>query len=218
MIDAAILSLVGAVVFFVGWHFGVSSTRLRAVLVDRFGEKGFAGLFSLVSLAGLVWIIVAYRAAPVIWLWGRPEWAVWLVIVAMPVALTMIFGVGPKNTLGPMSPVTRHPMFWGMVLWASVHIAANGDVASIILFGGMGLLALLGTFAIDAKTRRRDPDGWASLVATTSNLPLVALIDGRTTLSAKALAKPFALAMGAYVVITLLHHFVFGLKLPIYGG
>ena len=44
--------------------------------------------------------------------------------------------------------VTRHPMMIGTLLWASVHLLANGDLASTILFGGFAawsILAIVGS-------------------------------------------------------------------------
>ncbi len=52
----------------------------------------------------------------------------------------------------------------------------------MLFFGGLAVLALAGTLAIDAKRRARDPDGFARLAAHTSNLPLAALITGRGTM------------------------------------
>jgi len=47
--------------------------------------------------------------------------------------------------------ITRHPFLWGIALWALVHLIINGDLASLILFGSLLLLAVGGTLAIDAR-------------------------------------------------------------------
>src|SRR4026208_1250861 len=64
-------NLVAAAVFFLAIHFGVSGTSLRARLVRAMGEKAYRGLFSLASLAGLIWLIKAYGDAPRVELWGQ---------------------------------------------------------------------------------------------------------------------------------------------------
>ncbi|MFB2532225.1 NnrU family protein [Paracoccus sp. p4-l81] len=51
-----------------------------------------------------------------------------------------LFGVG--GTKGTLYPRLRHPMLIGMVLWAVAHLLVNGDLASIVLFGGLGLWAV----------------------------------------------------------------------------
>ena len=53
-----------------------------------------------------------------------------------------------------MLRVTRHPFLWGVALWAAGHLMVNGDLASLILFGSLLVLAVLGTTSIDAKRRR----------------------------------------------------------------
>ncbi|NQV85039.1 MAG: NnrU family protein, partial [Rhodospirillales bacterium] len=46
-----------------------------------------------------------------------------------------------------------HPAVWGLALWAGVHALANGNQASLILFGLLGILGLLGPASLDAKRR-----------------------------------------------------------------
>ena len=52
-----------AAAIFVGGHFLLSSTPLRRTLVARIGEQPFRGLFSLVALASIVWMSMAYGDA-----------------------------------------------------------------------------------------------------------------------------------------------------------
>jgi len=42
-------------------------------------------------------------------------------------------------------------MLWGMTLWAAAHLSANGDVASLILFGGFGLYSLFGMWSSNQR-------------------------------------------------------------------
>jgi uncharacterized membrane protein len=61
------------------------------------------------------------------------------------------------------------------------HIPPNGDLVSLILFGGMAAFSLLGFPLLDAKARRRlGCERWARLSGTTSIVPLAALLSGRT--------------------------------------
>ena len=52
-----------AAVFWLGLHLIVAGP-LRLPLVEKFGERPFRGIFSLLSIAALGWFIVAYRVAP----------------------------------------------------------------------------------------------------------------------------------------------------------
>ena len=76
--------------------------------------------------------------------------------------------------------VTRHPFLCGAAIWGLTHLAANGDAASVILFGGMSVLAIGGMFAIDRKRAVRLGPVWDEFAAKTSRVPFAAALAGRT--------------------------------------
>ena len=224
--------LIAASAYFLLIHFGVSSTRLRDTLVSRLGEGPYRGAFALASLIGLVWMIYAYRHAPTVDLWGQ-------LLGLRPLALVLVFiafllgGIG----LGTPSPtqvgkesklaegtdiargmvrITRHPFLWGVALWALVHVVVNGDLASLILFGSLLLLALGGTVAIDAKRRRKFGDGWAKFAQTTSSIPFAAILSGRNSIASSlgeiGIVRPLV-AVLAYALILCFHGRLFGAPL-----
>jgi uncharacterized membrane protein len=78
--------------------------------------------------------------------------------------------------------LTRHPFLWGVALWAVSHAIANGDMASLTLFGGMAVLAVGGMPSLDAKTARRLGAAWGPIAMRSSLVPFVAIISGRTSL------------------------------------
>jgi uncharacterized membrane protein len=220
------LNLVAASAYFLLIHFGVSGTRLRDTLVARLGDGPYRGAFSFASLIGLLWMIYAYRHAPTVHLWDqlpalRPI-AFVLVFIAF---LFIVIGlttpsptqVGMESKLAAgtdiargMVRITRHPFLWGVALWALVHLVMNGDVASLILFGSLLLLAIGGTTAIDA---------WAQFAQTTSNVPFVAILSGRNTLgsalSELGITRPL-LAVLVYAAIFFFHGRLFGAPLVVW--
>ncbi len=193
-----VVALVLACGLFLGIHFFVSGTALRGVIVGRIGEGPYRGLFSLASAGALAWLIYAYGAAPFVPLWDRNAVLDWSAIAVMlPAMLLLVAGLttrnptlaGQENTLKRDSPavgivkLTRHPFLWSVALWGVAHLLVNGDGASLILFGGLTLLALIGPHLIDAKRARRSPEAWARFAAVTSWLPFAAIAQGRTSLS-----------------------------------
>jgi uncharacterized membrane protein len=46
---------------------------------------------------------------------------------------------------------TPHPMLWGIVFWSTGHLLANGDLASIIVFGGFGAYALISMWSLNKR-------------------------------------------------------------------
>jgi uncharacterized membrane protein len=198
------LNLIIACAYFLLIHFGVSGTRLRDGLVSRLGPGPYRGVFALASVIGLVWMSYAYRHAPTVELWGlvlgfRPAAHV-LVFIAF---LFVVIGlatpsptrVGMESRVGEGSEaargivrITRHPFLWGVALWALVHLIVNGDLASLILFGSLLALAVIGTLFIDAKRQRNFGEQWIKFASVTSDFPFAAIAGGRNRL-APALAE-----------------------------
>jgi uncharacterized membrane protein len=222
-------SLIAASAFFLLIHFGVSGTRLRDGLVTLMREGPYRGAFALASLVGLVWMSRAYARAPAIELWaplpGIRPLALMLVFVAF---LFVVIGlatpsptrVGMESRLSRGTElargvvrITRHPFLWGVALWAFVHLVANGDLASMIFFGSLLVLALGGTAAIDAKRRRSFGDDWQRFAEATSNLPFAAIASGRNRLGPALREIGFlrpAIAIAAYAAFLVFHGRLFG--------
>lgn len=59
----------------------------------------------------------------------------------MMVIAVYLSGVGGANSL--LVTKMRHPMLIGVLLWVAAHLLVNGDLASLVLFGGMGLWAVI---------------------------------------------------------------------------
>src|SRR6516164_7323512 len=192
------LSLIAASAYFLLIHFGVSGTRLRDELVTRLGTGPYRGAFALASVVGLVWMSYAYRHAPTLELWGlvlrfRPAAYVLVLIASLFVAIGITtpsptrvgmeskVGQGPEAARG-MVRITRHPFLWGIALWAFVHLIVNGDLASLIFFGSLLVLAVGGTLAIDAKRRRSFGGQWTKFADVTSDVPFAAIVAGRNRL------------------------------------
>jgi len=225
------INLMLAAVAFVAAHFLISSTGLRPRLVARLGERGYAALFSAQALALIVWMAVALAAAPRDrFLWTMPG-ASHLALALMPLVLVLAIGgftaPNPTAVLQPapgdtawrpqgILTITRHPVMWAFGLWALLHVLANGDLAGLIFFGAFAFLALLGTRAIDTKKQRSwTPASWQAFTATTSNLPFLAVVQGRTKLDWKGIGwKAPAIAAALYLAIIFwLHPKVIGVAL-----
>ncbi len=189
-------ALLIAALAFVGTHF-LLSHPLRAALVGALGERGFLGVYSLVSLATFVWLVLAYRAAPTTaaaWAVGTGIWAT--VTVVMLLASVLFVGSFAANPAFPnpragtaalpeargVFAVTRHPMMWAFALWGLCHIAVYPVTKNIIVAGAIVVLALVGAALQDGKKARLQPALWPAWQARTSFLPFAALGQGRARL------------------------------------
>jgi len=218
-----IIELVIAAIVFVGSHVGISSSGLRADLVRRLGERAYVGLYTGVSLILLAWLIRAYAGAPRIQLWWPPPALVILPLVVMAFALLFVVcGLTQRNptaagVAGPPAAdaqpasgifaVTRHPVMWGIGLWAISHFLVNGDLASMILFASLGFLALYGTRLIDAKKQRTWPaEDWRRFSSSTSNIPFAAIFTSRNEFHVLQIGWWRIMLAGVlYIVLILLH-------------
>ena len=127
----------------VPWHQG-----LRSSLIEKIGLNPYKGLYSLFALLGLVLIIFGKANAEFQHLWVPPTWGRSLTFPMMLLALMLLVAANlPTN----IKRLTRHPMLWAVFLWSVAHLSANGDVASLILFGSFGLYALLAMLSANKR-------------------------------------------------------------------
>ena len=198
-----------ALAVFFGMHLVPGVPGLRRALKAKLGDKGYRGIFTLVSLGGLGWIIVAHMYAPYVELWSAPDWTRLIPLVALPFALMFLASQRSEG----IQAVTRHPMLWGIALWSLSHIAPNGDAASVMMFGAFALYALIDQPLADARLRREEPARWQELAATSSAIPFAAAIAGRTKPSlAKIGYLRLGIALLIYVVALFAHEHVIGLS------
>lgn len=186
-------SLVAANVTLVGTHFAMSHP-LRAPLVRTLGEKGFLGLYSLVSLAALAWIDIAFRAVGPggAGLWNGAGDTSWIVASLLTiVALTLMLGALKGNPAAPDTPietvraasatgvyaVTRHPMMWAFAIWALSHILIMPTPRTLVTAGATAFLALVGAHLQDRKKEALLGDAWAGWEAQTSYWPKLARLS-----------------------------------------
>jgi uncharacterized membrane protein len=120
-------------VIFLGAHVFVTRRNERAVLVAKIGEWPYRGVFSVVSIIGIVLIgygFARYRAAGPIIVWDPPAWTRQIVVALMwPASIMVVAAYIPGN----IKRVLKHPLLVGVKTWAFAHLCANGDLGGIIL-------------------------------------------------------------------------------------
>ena len=191
--DQPLASLTAANVAFVGSHFAMSHP-LRAPLVRGLGEKGFMGVYTLVSLASFAWIVIAFRAVGPggDLLWNGQAVLPWVLGSLMTlVAIVLIFGSFKGNPAVPGAPaalaeqqpsgiftVTRHPMMWGVAVWALAHMLVSPSPRTLVTAGAMGLLALVGAHLQDRKKAALMGAAWQHWQSRTSFTPRWSRLPG----------------------------------------
>jgi len=168
------LLIVGLVLFL-----GVHSVRIfadgwRSRMTRRLGEKGWKGLYSLVSIAGFVLLVYGFGQArqQAMLLYVPPLWlrhlnALFTLIAFVLVAAAYVPRNHFKAKLG-------HPMLAGVKTWAFGHLLATGMLHDVVLFGAFLLWAVV-DFVV---SRRRDRVGGVVYPAGTLRGDVVAVVVG----------------------------------------
>lgn len=179
--------LIGGVAVWIIVHLvPAASPALRRRLVDALGENGYRGLFSLSVLAGLVGIVIGWRSTIPQAVYAPPAWGRDLSYLLMFLSV-VLFGASHART--NLKQVVRHPQLTALLLWSIAHLLANGDTRSLVLFGGLGLWALV---EIPLLNRREGP--WQKAE--------------RASLKSEAIGATVAVVV--YIVLMLLHPYFAG--------
>ena len=143
--------LVAGLALFILLHLVPSVPPLRAGLIAGMGEKRYRGAFSALAFAGLAMIVWGYSAAPFEPIYSPPDWgrqaAKWMVPAAF-----VLFAAANMPT--HIRSVVQHPMLLGLLLWALAHLAANGDLRSLMLFGGLAGFSVAAAVSAVARGKR----------------------------------------------------------------
>ena len=121
---------------------GVHSVRIfadpwRSAQIARIGEGPWKGLYALTSIVGFVLIVWGFgraRAATLV-LWSPPFWTHYVAAVLTLIAFVLVVAAYVPGTR--IKSRLHHPMILGVKIWAFAHLLANGDLASVLLFGSL---------------------------------------------------------------------------------
>ncbi|MCB2055459.1 NnrU family protein [Paracoccus sp. (in: a-proteobacteria)] len=110
--------------------------RIAPGLRQRIGRGGVAGLL----VVSVVLMVIGYRMSDGPYWWGAsaPLKGINNLLVLLAVYLYAADGMKTRIT-----HYLRHPQLTGFALWAFAHLLPNGDLPSFILFGGLGVWALV---------------------------------------------------------------------------
>ncbi len=161
--------LILGLIVFIAPHVFVTRREARAGAIARLGEWPYKGLFSLISIIGVIligWGFARYRASGYIPVWSPPDWTRHVAVALMwPAIVFFVAAYIPGN----IKRTLKHPMLVGVKLWAFAHLLANGDVGSIILFGGILAWAVFDRISLKRRTDPGAPPipvgGWGNDVA-----------------------------------------------------
>mgnify|MGYP001801991128 CR=1 FL=1 len=143
------LLILGLILWFAAHFFKRLAPDARAKL----GDPG-KGLVALLIVASVVLMILGYRASDFIYIWQPPSFMVHINNALMILAFWIYGSSAAKGAKAWPAYKTRHPQLLAFKIWAGAHLLVIGDLASIILFGGLLAWAVISVILIN----RAEPD------------------------------------------------------------
>jgi uncharacterized membrane protein len=166
--------LIIGIILFLGLHLLPTVPDLRQSLIARLGERGYKGLFALLSIATFMLLVYGFAHAPLIQIWSPPRWTRWVAIVLMiPAFILLVAAYVP----GQIKARVKHPFVDAISTWALAHLIANGDLASIVLFGAFLAYAVFDRITL----KHRAATGLVTVAATgPARNDVIAVVAGLT--------------------------------------
>jgi uncharacterized membrane protein len=131
-----LVMVIGLIVFF-AIQLVPTNVELKNGLVARFGKGGYGALFGVLSLIGLALIVLGFHKLqlhpgknPI--LWDPPTF---MRHIAMPLMLIASIALVSGFIASHIQAALKFPFLVAVKAWALGHLIANGDLASLVLFG-----------------------------------------------------------------------------------
>ncbi|WP_101758014.1 NnrU family protein [Oceanicoccus sp. KOV_DT_Chl] len=160
-------TLVVGLVIFYAIHCIPNIGNTRARLIGVMGEKGYMPFYALLSLLGMVLLVQGKGQAEFIELWQPPVWGRHithgLMLLSMACFAAIFLPTNIKRKL-------HHPMLAFVAFWGLAHLSANGDLASVLLFGSFFVFAIFKTVSL---TRRKPPQAKPAVAVSRDILWLI---------------------------------------------
>ncbi len=161
----------GLVVFFGIHMIRTLAPQWREATIASIGEGKWKGLYSLVSLVGLVLLVWGYSqardSAPI--LYSTPDWGPHLASLLVTIALILL--VASNLPAGKINQAVKHPFLVAVKVWAFAHLIANGDLTSVLMFGSFLAFAVVNRIAVK---RRGEPNP----VSVSSSSDILSIVIG----------------------------------------
>lgn len=159
----------------------IQGAALRAKLAGTVGNGPVKAGIAVLTILAVYLMVTGYQAAPYTEIWSPPAFLTHLNNLLMLLAV-FVFIAG--NIPSKVRRKVRNPQLTAVKIWALAHLLVNGDLASVILFGGMMAWAVVAVIG----TKRRDGPRTEEPVATKQGL-IIHVVAG----------------VGVFVIVALLH-------------
>ena len=134
------LLIAGLLLFTVVHLLPAVSPDMRSRLAEKLGENAYRAVFSSVIVASLVIIVFGWKAATPTAVYPPPASG------GVLISTLVFFGFvlfATSKARSNYRRLIRHPQMLAIILWSVAHLLVNGDSRSVVLFGGLGIWAVV---------------------------------------------------------------------------
>lgn len=183
-----------AFIAFIALHSLPAVPKIRGALIGWMGHGSYIAAYSTISTAALAWLFLSAMSLDYVEIWQPRPWQAWPAFVLSPIGLFLVLaGLFSRNPFSisfrkggepdAIVAVTRHPVLWGFLCWSVGHIPPNGDLRSLLLFGGFAAFSVAGLFMLEKRARRSLGPAWPTASSQTSVIPFAAAINGKAVIT-----------------------------------
>ncbi len=183
------LTLFYGLCLFIGLH-SLRELGLRSQFLSQYGTALYKSVLAIGVVISIMLIVVGKSRAGFVQLWVPPFNLRSLTHLFM-ISSCILVAAG-NLPLSYTRALMVHPMLVGVFVWGVAHLLANGDLASMLLFGGIGLWSLWKFFYLESLPKQVKAGAAPSLVWD---------------------AAAILFGMIAYVLLLLFHGQLFGFAL-----
>lgn len=113
----------------------------RHRMSERMGEAS-KGLIAVLLVMSIILMVFGYKRMEFIPVWEPAGFLKGINNLLMVLAFYVYGASARKSDKVWLGTKLRHPQLVGFIIWAVAHLLVNGDLASIILFGGLLVWAI----------------------------------------------------------------------------
>ena len=164
------LLILGSILFILSHLIAVFGYRARIEAIG--GHHAYKGLVTVVSTISLIMVVMGYQQTSYQQLWLPLPASYQLANYLMPIAAILLVA---GNLPGNISRYVKHPMLTGIALWAFLHLLANGDLSSTIIFIIFGGYAMYRRMTLQPKPSEPQPI-YRDIIAIAAGLALFGIL------------------------------------------
>lgn len=136
--------LITGLLLFIGLHLiPTAGANIKSGLIERYGKKHYIIAFGSIAATSVLTIILGWQKSDPGYLYTPPIWGFHVTPILTLAAFILVLSNNMPTNIRRVIP---HPRYTGIFLWAIGHLFANGELRSVLLFGGFALWTSLSIY------------------------------------------------------------------------